>query len=434
MPYFENTKHLAVYDTLCATNLFATTLTFTQSATTITGTSALSAVVFYTDDANITNATINSLNNPAFNSIYTTFIANSASWDATYTAVQTNSANWQSSYFASNSANYILDGGNLKTQNLTIGTNDAYHLNFETYGTVKTTILSSGEVGIGTTSPGAKLNVVHNDTTNAVRITQTGSGNALVVEDETNPDSTPFVINNLGSVGIGTSSPNQPLTVIGVISATDTLKITQSNNDGSSGIISQSDNGSVTLYHNGAGQGRLRVGAVDVLTLENTNSVGIGTNTPLSQLHVSGSTRFVGTSGSSGIVFNSYPVLENINVVSGSANSTPDIDVTTNTTWLFTADSTATWVPNIRGNSTTTLNSIMSTNDAVNVTIISKQNNVSNRPTNFYIDGNAQTVLWEGGTAPTAGLSTAGYDIYSYIVTKTGNNTYIVFGSQSRLG
>ncbi len=34
----------------------------------------------------------------------------------------------------------------------------------------------------------------------ALRITQTGSGNALVVEDETSPDSTPFVVNSLGGV------------------------------------------------------------------------------------------------------------------------------------------------------------------------------------------------------------------------------------------
>lgn len=37
----------------------------------------------------------------------------------------------------------------------------------------------------------------------AVRITQTGSGNALVVEDSANPDATPFIIDQAGAVGIG---------------------------------------------------------------------------------------------------------------------------------------------------------------------------------------------------------------------------------------
>jgi hypothetical protein len=40
----------------------------------------------------------------------------------------------------------------------------------------------------------------------ALRITQTGSGNALVVEDSSNPDSSPFIISNAGSVLSGTTT------------------------------------------------------------------------------------------------------------------------------------------------------------------------------------------------------------------------------------
>ena len=52
---------------------------------------------------------------------------------------------------------------------------------------------------------------------NALRVTQRGIGNALVVEDSTNPDSTPFVVNNLGRVGIGVASPTTELDVNGTI-------------------------------------------------------------------------------------------------------------------------------------------------------------------------------------------------------------------------
>jgi hypothetical protein len=48
-----------------------------------------------------------------------------------------------------------------------------------------------------------------------VRITQTGSGNAFIVEDDNNPDTTPFVIDNTGEVGIGTTTPTRQLTVSG---------------------------------------------------------------------------------------------------------------------------------------------------------------------------------------------------------------------------
>ena len=41
----------------------------------------------------------------------------------------------------------------------------------------------------------------------ALRITQTGTGNALFVEDSTNPDATPFVVNASGNVGVGIQTP-----------------------------------------------------------------------------------------------------------------------------------------------------------------------------------------------------------------------------------
>jgi len=48
----------------------------------------------------------------------------------------------------------------------------------------------------------------------AVRITQTGSGYALLVEDSTNSDTTPVVIDSDGRVGIGTLSPISKLNII----------------------------------------------------------------------------------------------------------------------------------------------------------------------------------------------------------------------------
>jgi hypothetical protein len=48
--------------------------------------------------------------------------------------------------------------------------------------------------------------VTDNSSSDAVRITQTGSGNALVVEDSTSPDATPFVISATGRVIAGSQT------------------------------------------------------------------------------------------------------------------------------------------------------------------------------------------------------------------------------------
>ena len=61
-----------------------------------------------------------------------------------------------------------------------------------------------------------------NSTSDALRITQTGTGNALVVEDSANPDATPFVIDASGIVGIGTTTPQSTFSItsgIGVLSS-----------------------------------------------------------------------------------------------------------------------------------------------------------------------------------------------------------------------
>ena len=50
-------------------------------------------------------------------------------------------------------------------------------------------------------------------TTDLLRITQLGTGNALIVEDSTNPDSTPFVVDGSGRVGIGMTAPGVSLQV-----------------------------------------------------------------------------------------------------------------------------------------------------------------------------------------------------------------------------
>lgn len=97
----------------------------------------------------------------------------------------------------------------------------------------RTTVLSSSSGGsiinfgagvkdVFISLPASKTNVEDqpniidvNSSSAALRITQIGAGNALLVEDSANPDATPFVIDTSGSVGIGTATPSSPLHVVG---------------------------------------------------------------------------------------------------------------------------------------------------------------------------------------------------------------------------
>jgi hypothetical protein len=55
--------------------------------------------------------------------------------------------------------------------------------------------------------------MVVNATTPALRITQTGTGDSILVEDAANPDSSPFVVTAAGDVGIGTTAIRAKLVV-----------------------------------------------------------------------------------------------------------------------------------------------------------------------------------------------------------------------------
>ena len=83
---------------------------------------------------------------------------------------------------------------------------------------------------------------------------------------------------------------------------------------------------------------------------------------------------------------------------------------------------------NIRGNSSTTFDSLTTTNRVTTMTIYSANNSTSNYMTAFKIDGTTQTVKWAGGSAPSAATG-SGVDVYSMTIMKTGSNTYQVFGN-----
>lgn len=62
---------------------------------------------------------------------------------------------------------------------------------------------------------------VTDNTNAALRVTQLGTGLALRIEDSANPDSSPFVVDASGNLGVGTASPIVPVDVVGQIRSLD---------------------------------------------------------------------------------------------------------------------------------------------------------------------------------------------------------------------
>tara|TARA_B100000085_G_scaffold195451_1_gene179248 strand:+ start:2440 stop:3027 length:588 start_codon:yes stop_codon:yes gene_type:complete len=161
----------------------------------------------------------------------------------------------------------------------------------------------------------------------------------------------------------------------------------------------------------------------NTLYVDTTNDrVGINDATPSYSLDVT---------GTEGVNLNTSPVVEGINIVAGASNSTTNIDLLTNSTTLFTSANTGNWTPNFRGNSSTTLNSVMSTGQVIVATIISANGGSSGYSSNITIDGSGVSEEWLNNDVPATRGGTSGFDFYQYTIIKTGNAAFTVFAARS---
>ena len=114
-----------------------------------------------------------------------------------------------------------------------------------------------------------------------------------------------------------------------------------------------------------------------------------------------------------------------------AATGTVNFDVITQSVLVYTTNASGNWTLNIRGNSTTSLNTMMSTGQSVTIAFFVTQGGTAYYNSAVTIDGSSVTPQWQGGTAPTAG-NASGTDIYAYTIVKTGSATYNVYASQTQ--
>ena len=86
------------------------------------------------------------------------------------------------------------------------------------------TLLATDTTAFVATAGGSNITVASGSTV-PLRITNEGTGNSFVVEDSTNPDATPFVINAAGQITTGDTSPLSILNPANNLSASPRLSI-----------------------------------------------------------------------------------------------------------------------------------------------------------------------------------------------------------------
>lgn len=122
-------------------------------------------------------------------------------------------------------------------------------------------------------------------------------------------------------------------------------------------------------------------------------------------------------------------ILESSTFSATSATGTINYDVLSNgSVTYYTSEASGNWTLNIRGNSTTSLNTMMSNGQALTIVFL-----VTNGATPYYqtalqIDGNAITPEWQFANVPTAGNANS-IDAYAITIFKTGSAQFTVLAA-----
>jgi hypothetical protein len=258
-------------------------------------------------------------------------------------------------------------------------------------------VKATGEVGIGTTSPSAKL-VVNPIVTDAS--VHTYSANATVLTHQTATSTT--VLNDPQEVLVlarqGTSGQ--------AYGAAVALQLSRYKNTGVDSNTRLDFVLANTAYLSGPNT---------VMTLQSEGRVGIGTTNPSASLHVSG-TMMV------------QSVIEKVSVTASAPPATLNYNVLDQAILFHSASTSANWTLNFRGNASTTLNSTMYPGQSLTATVLVLNAATAYSSSTYQIDGTAITPRWQGGISGSA--NTNSLDAHTFTIIKTSATpTYVLLGS-----
>ena len=270
----------------------------------------------------------------------------------------------------------------------------------------------------------------------------------LTYEDVTNVDSV-GIVTARGGLEIGAAGVGGTITAVGnaILSGITTVGTGLSFADGVKACFGNA--GDLQIYHDGAhsfikdaGTGNLRLGANDlrIQTDDFAENYILGTKNGAVSVYYDNSVKLTtlstgvqvtGVTSTTSLSVGPGVLQEKLYNVASALTGTVNFDVVTNgLVQYYTTNSSGTFIVNLRGDGSTTFNSLMDIGKTTVFTVYSAQNNASYYMTDFKIDGSSITEKWNGGTAPSAGTA-SGTDVYTFNIMKTADATFTVFATFS---
>lgn len=152
-----------------------------------------------------------------------------------------------------------------------------------------------------------------------------------------------------------------------------------------------------------------------------------------------------GETGSGALVFGTSPTLatatvnrptinttkEVVTVSATAATGTVNFDAITQSVLYYTTNASGNWTLNVRGDGSTSLDSIMSTGQSITIAFLATQGSTAYYQTALQIDGSSVTPKWQAATAPAVG-NPSSVDAYVFSIIKTASATFTAFASRTQ--
>jgi hypothetical protein len=172
------------------------------------------------------------------------------------------------------------------------------------------------------------------------------------------------------------------------------------------------------------------VGGAMVLVEYDGTRFQLLTNSIPSSLNLTGTLTVAGATTIGGIT-TLETILEGATITAAAPASTTQFDASTQAVQYYTTNAANNWTLNVRGNASTTLDTVMAVGQSMSITVLTTQGATPYYQSAMTIDGAAVTPKWQGGLTPVAGFA-SGLDVYTFAIVKTASATFTVLASQTR--